>query len=91
MRDGGPRLFSLVHRPLCTTEQTSASPSHIIVFMTTNLTTSAEAKAESDRRWAQWIAAGAKRSREGQKRAATFAIVIGVVLGLWLVKVLVLG
>jgi hypothetical protein len=59
--------------------------------MTTNLTMSAEAKAEADQRWAQWIAVGARRNRESQKRAATFATVIGCVLGLWLVKVLVLG
>ena len=59
--------------------------------MTTNLTTSAEAKAESDRRWAQWIAAGARRNRRNQKRAATLAIVTGFVLAAWLVKVLVLG
>jgi sulfur transfer protein SufE len=52
---------------------------------------SAEAKAEADQRWAQWIAVGARRNRESQKRAATFATVIGCVLGLWLVKVLVLG
>lgn len=60
-------------------------------FMTTNATMSAEAKEESDRRWAQWIAAGARRNRERQKRAQMFAIVIAVVLGLWLAKVLVLG
>ncbi len=59
--------------------------------MTTNLSTSAEAKAESDQRWAHWIAAGARRNRKSQKRAATLAIVIGCVLALWLVKVLVLG
>ncbi len=59
--------------------------------MTTNLTTSAEAKLESDRRWAKWIAAGARRDRERKKRAATFAIVIACVLSLWLAKVLVLG
>jgi hypothetical protein len=59
--------------------------------MTTDPTISAEAKAESDLRWAQWIAAGARRSREKQKRAATFAIVIAFVLALWLAKVLVLG
>jgi len=59
--------------------------------MTTNLTISAESKAESDQRWTQWIAAGARLNRERQKRAARFAIVIAFVLGLWLAKVLVLG
>jgi len=59
--------------------------------MTTNLTMSAEAKLESDRRWAKWIAAGARRDRERKKRAATFAIVIAFVLSLWLAKMLVLG
>jgi hypothetical protein len=59
--------------------------------MTTDLTISAEAKAESDQRWAQWVAAGARQSREGQKRAAAFGIVIAFALGLWLAKVLVLG
>jgi len=59
--------------------------------MTTNLTMSADAKVESDRRWAQWIAAGAKRNRESQKRARLFAIATALVLGLWLAKVLVLG
>jgi hypothetical protein len=66
-------------------------PSDIIALMTTNLTISAEAKAESDQRWAQWIAAGARRNRERQKRAATFAIVVAFVLAIWLAKVLVLG
>lgn len=59
--------------------------------MTTNLTMSADAKAESDRRWAQWIAAGERRNRERQKRAKMFVIVIASALGLWLAKVLVLG
>jgi hypothetical protein len=59
--------------------------------MTTDLTISAEAQAESDQRWAKWIAAGARRSRERQKRAATFAIVIACVVSVWLAKVLVLG
>jgi len=59
--------------------------------MTTNLTMSAEAKAESDQRWAQWIAAGAKRDRERKKRTGLFAIAIACVLALWLAKVLVLG
>ena len=59
--------------------------------MITDLTISAEAKAEQDQRWAQWIAAGARRNREREKRAATFTIVIASVLGLWLAKVLVLG
>lgn len=59
--------------------------------MTTNLTMSAEAKLESEHRWTEWIAAGARRDRERKKRAATFAIVIACVLSLWLVKVLVLG
>ena len=58
--------------------------------MTTNLI-SAEAKLESEQRWAKWIAAGARRDRERKKRAATFAIVIAFVLSLWLAKVLVLG
>ena len=59
--------------------------------MTTNLTMSAEAKLESDQRWAKWIAAGARRDRERKQRAARFAIVIACVLSLWLAKVLVLG
>ena len=59
--------------------------------MTTNLTMSAEAKLESDQRWAKWIAAGARRDRERKKRATRIAIVIACVLGLWLAKVLVLG
>jgi hypothetical protein len=77
--------------PLCTTEQTATAPSDIIVLMTTNLTISAEAKAESDQRWAQWIAVGARRDRERQKRAKTFTIVIAIVLAIWLAKLLVLG
>ena len=52
---------------------------------------SADAKVESDQRWARWIAAGAKRNRERQKRAGLFAIAIACALGLWLAKVLVLG
>jgi hypothetical protein len=59
--------------------------------MTTNLTMSADAKVESDQRWARWIAAGAKRNRERRKRAKLFAIAIACVLGLWLAKMLVLG
>lgn len=59
--------------------------------MTTNLAMSAEAKLESDQRWAKWIAAGARRDRERKKRAARVAIVIALVLCLWLAKVLVLG
>lgn len=59
--------------------------------MTTNLTMSAEAKLQSDQRWAKWIAAGARRDRERKKRAARVAIVIALVLCLWLAKVLVLG
>lgn len=59
--------------------------------MTTNLTISAEDKAESDRRWARWIAAGARRNRERQQRVQLFAVVIMLVLGLWLAKVLVVG
>jgi hypothetical protein len=59
--------------------------------MTTNLTMSAEATVESDRRWAQWVAAGARRNRERQKQVELFAVVIACVLGLWLVKLLVLG
>jgi hypothetical protein len=59
--------------------------------MTTNLTISPEAKAEQDQRWAQWIAAGARRNREREKRAARLTIVMASVLGLWLAKVLVLG
>jgi len=59
--------------------------------MMTNLTMSADAKVESDQRWAQWIAAGAIRNRERQKRAELFVIAITCVLGLWLAKVLVLG
>jgi len=59
--------------------------------MTTNLKMSTDANAESDRRWTQWIAAGAQRNRERQKRVELFAIAIACVLGLWLAKVLVLG
>jgi len=59
--------------------------------MTTNLSMSADAKAESDRRWAQWIAAGAIRNRARQKRNELFAIVSVCALGLWLAKVLLLG
>jgi hypothetical protein len=76
---------------MCTTEQTLAAQLDMIALMTTNLTISAEAKVDSDRRWAQWIAAGAIRNRERQKRAKMFAIVIGCGLGLWLAKVLFLG
>jgi hypothetical protein len=63
----------------------------MIALMTTNPTISAEATMESDQRWVQWIAVGAKRNRERQKRAELFATVITLVLGLWLAKVLVLG
>jgi hypothetical protein len=56
-----------------------------------NLAMSAEAKAESDQRWARWIAAGAKRSRERQKRVTKVAIVIAIAFGMWLSKLLVLG
>jgi hypothetical protein len=59
--------------------------------MTTNLTMSAEAKAEADQRWAQWLATGERRNRQRQKHATTFVIVAASALGLWLVKVLVLG
>jgi hypothetical protein len=52
---------------------------------------SAEAKAESDQRWARWIAAGAKRNRERQKRVTSFAIVIAIAFAIWLSKLLVLG
>lgn len=86
-----PTCFPARKGALCTTEQTRRAQSDIMALMITDLTISAEAKAESDKRWTQWIAAGARRSREGQKRAATFAIVIAVVLSLWLAKVLVLG
>jgi hypothetical protein len=78
-----PRLF--------TVEQPRAPQQRIITAMTTNLSMSAEAIAESDRRWAQWIANGARRNRERQKRATTFLIAISFVLALWLAKVLVLG
>ena len=59
--------------------------------MTTNLTMSAEARLQSDQRWAKWIAAGARRDRERKKRAARLTIVIALVVSLWLAKVLVLG
>jgi hypothetical protein len=59
--------------------------------MTTNLTMSADAKVESDQKWARWIAAGAKRNREREKRAQLFVITIACVLSLWLAKLLVLG
>ena len=104
MRDDDSRLFTLVqpqrscvvsYAPgrgrLCTTEQTLVAQSEMIALMTTNLTMSADAKVESDQRWAQWIATGARRKRERQKRAEVFAIVMAFALGLWLAKVLVLG
>ena len=59
--------------------------------MTTNLVMSAEAKEESDQRWTRWIAAGARRNRERQKRVAWVAIVIAIVFAIWLAKLLVLG
>jgi hypothetical protein len=59
--------------------------------MTTNLTMSAAAQAESDRKWARWIAAGAKRNRERQKRVTKFAIVIALAFAVWLTRILILG
>jgi hypothetical protein len=59
--------------------------------MTTYLAMSADAKAEFDQRWAKWIAAGARRHRDREKRAGWFAIAIALVLGLWLAKLLVVG
>jgi hypothetical protein len=59
--------------------------------MTMNLAMSAEAKAESDQRWAQWIAAGAKRNRERQERVRRVAIVIAFAFAIWLSKLLILG
>lgn len=59
--------------------------------MLTNLSMSAEAKQESDRQWARWIAAGAKRDRQRRKHVARVAIVIAMVFAIWLAKLLVLG
>jgi len=52
---------------------------------------SAEAKKESDRAWARWIASGARRNRQRQKRVTRVAIVIAIVFAIWLAKLLVLG
>ena len=60
-------------------------------MMTTDATVSARATSELDERWAQWIATGARRNREREKRVTTFAIVIAFVLAMWLTKLLVLG
>jgi hypothetical protein len=65
---------------MCTTEQTFAA-NDSITLMTTDLTMSAAAKVESDQRWAQWIAASARRNREREKRAELFAIAITCVQG----------
>jgi len=59
--------------------------------MTMNLVMSAEAKKESDRAWARWIASGARRNRQRQKRVTRVAIVIAIVFAIWLAKLLVLG
>jgi hypothetical protein len=58
---------------------------------TTNLTMSAEAKAESDQKWAKWIATGVKRDRERRKRVTGIAFVVAIVFAIWLTKLLVLG
>ena len=91
-RERAVNLLDCQREVLCS-QRNRRRPRHsdIIVLMTTNLTISAEAKAESDRRWAQWIAVGARRDRERQKRAARLTIVIAIVLAIWLAKVLVLG
>ena len=60
-------------------------------FMPMNLSTSAEAKEESDRQWARWIAAGAMRDRQRRKQVTRVAIVIAIVFAIWLVRLLVLG
>ena len=52
---------------------------------------SAEAKAESDQRWAQLIATGSKRNRARQERVTKVAIVIAIAFAIWLAKLLVLG
>lgn len=82
---------SAVLLTVCTTEQTRAGQSDIIALMATNLSMSAEAKEESDQRWTRWIAAGARRNRERQKRITRVAIVIAIVFAIWLAKLLVRG
>jgi tellurite resistance protein len=59
--------------------------------MTTNLTMSAEAKAESDQKWAKWIATGVKRNHDRQQRVTRIAIVVAIVFAIWLTKLLLLG
>jgi tellurite resistance protein len=72
-------------------EQTWPAQSDNMALMTTNLVMSAEAKAESDQRWAQWIATGSKRNRARQERVTKVAIVIAIAFAIWLAKLLVLG
>jgi predicted nucleic acid-binding Zn ribbon protein len=62
-----------------------------IAFVTIHAIASAETQAASDRRWADWIAKGAKRERQRQKRVTTVAIVIASLIAVWLAKLLVLG
>lgn len=85
-----PVLFTVEHA-LCTTAQTRAARSDIIVLMTTNMSDSDEARAELDERWAQWVAAGARRNRDKQKTVGRFAIAIAIALGVWVTTLLVRG
>jgi hypothetical protein len=59
--------------------------------MATNLAISADAKEESNQQWARWIAKGARRDRDRQKRVIGVAIVVAIVFAVWVARILVLG